>query len=163
MSKLFLVVATAAAAAVFAIGCSCSEVGCDIGADQGVKVTLKDALITYAPSFPATFHLCAGSACADFVVQKKDGAIVCDDGQGEGESDTQACFPMNDKDLELVLVTDMPNDTSDVSMTIKDANGTVLFDDSTNVPVAAYEPNGSMCAPSCRTAEASFTTGPSSQ
>lgn len=164
MKKLPFLIATAAVAAFFAVGCECTMVGCSIGSDEGVQVTVTGAVKTFAGNMPVTYHLCAGATCADFVVKDLNGTTVCDDGETPGLNapDERACFLGTD-DLEIVLSAEMPGDSSEVSLTIKDGSGTVLFDDKQTVPVAAYEPNGEMCGPACRTSEATFNPGPASQ
>lgn len=161
MNKVPFLALLAAAAAVFAAGCECSEAGCAIGTDQGVDVHLSGAIKNYSGNLPVTVHLCANQECADFQLLTKDGNTVCDDGEDQ-EPDTRACFP-GAADLELILSAEMPGDEADVSVTITDANGTVLFEESQTVAVSAYEPNGSRCGPSCRTSDVTFETGPASQ
>jgi hypothetical protein len=153
----------AAAASVLAVGCECTEVGCAIGADQGVRVVVTGAGQTYSGDLPATFHLCVDATCADFTMAEKGGQLACDDGEKDGEPDLRACFLLNGQDLELVLATAMPNASSQVGLTVHTADGTVLFDQKTTVQVATYEPNGAMCGPTCRTAEAKFSPPPASQ
>lgn len=160
MNQFPFLFAFAAVTALFATGCECTMVGCAIGADEGVDVTVTGAAKTFATSMPVTFHVCSGGKCDDLTMRDENGTIVCNDGQQD--SHDGACFVGAD-DVELVLVADMPGDTAEVTLTIKDGAGTVLFDDSTTVQVAAYEPNGAMCGPSCRTSAASFNPGPASQ
>lgn len=160
MNRLPFLIGLAAVTAVLATGCECTEVGCSIGADEGLDVTVTGAAKTFAANLPITFHLCAGGTCDDFTMQDQNGTVVCNDGQAD--SANGACFPGADN-VELVLVADMPGETSEVTLTIKDAAGTVLFDDKTTAAVAASQPNGAMCGPSCRVATASFNPGPASQ
>lgn len=164
MKKLPFLIATAAVAAFFAAGCECTMVGCAIGSDEGVQVTVTGAVKTFAGNMPVTYHLCAGATCTDFVVKDLNGTTVCDDGETPGLNapDERACLLGTD-DLELVLSAEMPGDTAEVHLTIKDGSGTVLFDEQQTVDVAAYEPNGEMCGPSCRTSTATFNPGPASQ
>ncbi len=160
MNKLPFLFGLVAVTAVLATGCECTEVGCSIGADEGVGVTVTGAVKTFAANLPVTFHLCADAACNDFKMEEKNGTVTCNDGQVD--SAKGACLLGTDN-VELVLVADMPGESSEVTLTIKDGAGTVLFDDKATAAVVASEPNGASCGPSCRVATASFNPGPASQ
>lgn len=148
---LGLVIALSAAQIVSCVPLECTEVGCSI--DEGVQIRVKGVSSTFASDLPVTLVACVNKACRTFTVEDVNGTVECKDAENPGS--LEAFCSAFDGDVDITVTATLGDEAS-VQVSISDASGGPLFDETQSVTIVDTYPNGEGCAPTCREGKATF-------
>lgn len=145
--KSFLLLGATVVASYLTTACICTKAGCRI--QEGVLVELDGAAAAWAGMGPLTMKVCAEDTCETFAIVEQGGKLTC-------TPDAVGYECLGDTNLDISLHAEVPGATADVTVTVTNEAGDVLFDDEQTVKVGESYPNGEACGEACRTGNATF-------
>lgn len=134
---------------------SCPLAKCSFQGDQGVHVTIENALEKFSGDLPATVTTCVGRKCseASLRIAGKSFACISDDIR-------ITCEVTDDGKLMIDYAVQVPTEKekpSSVRVSVQGASGANLFEETKDVPVLETYPAGPDCPTVCRESNVTFS------
>jgi hypothetical protein len=150
---VLIAAATAACNPVEEVGCPLAN--CAFEGDQGVHITVENALDRFSGDLPATVTACAGSRCVEVVMRLSGNTIACI------SNDIRAtCEVGDDGTLKLDFAVTLPDDPMAIRLAVVGTSGATLFEDTKTLPVTEDNPAGLDCPQTCREVDVVFSPPP---
>lgn len=157
MSSLIRIIASFGAAlapAVMAAACNpveevaCPLMDCGFEGDQGVRVTLLNAVDRLKGELPVSIEVCAGQKCTDLSLRLEGTSFACT------STDIRIdCKVREDGALEIGFAVELPKDQVEVRVTAKNQAGDAVYEEKKTVNIDERRPSKLDCPQVCREAE----------
>jgi hypothetical protein len=155
LTRSILLLGAALVPAVAATACktvddvACPLMKCGFEGDQGVRITLVNAVERMKADLPVTITLCAEDKCTDAELRLEGTSFACSSKDIRAE-----CKVRDDGGLEIGYAVELPEkDEVSVHVTVKNEAGDTVYEETKPVLIDERKPSDLDCPQVCREAE----------